>query len=90
MVWLGYQMTTLGQEYRTINGLGNNLSNPTFGEAETELLRLAPNAYDDGISIPTGGLTSSTLPSARAVSNAVSSQSSLTPNSVGALSLIHS
>lgn len=84
MVWLGYQMTTLGQEYRTINGLGNNLSNPTFGEAETELLRLAPNAYDDGISIPTGGLTSSTLPSARAVSNAVSSQSSLTPNSVGA------
>ena len=81
-VLLGQQ--TLGQEYRTINGLNNNLTNPTFGEAETELLRLAPNAYADGISTPTGGAINSSLPSARAISNAVSAQSSLTPNSLGA------
>ena len=81
-VLLGQQ--TLGQEYRTINGLNNNLTNPTFGEAETELLRLAPNAYADGISTPTGGAINSSLPSAREISNAVSAQSSLTPNSLGA------
>ena len=79
---LGQQ--TLGQEYRTINGLNNNLTNPTFGEAETELLRLAPNAYADGISTPTGGAINSSLPSAREISNAVSAQPSLTPNSLGA------
>ena len=81
-VLLGQQ--TLGQEYRTINGLNNNLANPTFGEAETELLRLAPNAYADGISTPTGGAINSSLPSAREISNAVSAQPSLTPNSLGA------
>ena len=81
-VLLGQQ--TLGQEYRTINGLNNNLTNPTFGEAETELLRLAPNAYADGISTPTGGAINSSLPSAREISNAVSAQPSLTPNSLGA------
>jgi len=81
-VLLGQQ--TFGQEYRTINGFNNNLTNPTFGEAETELLRLAPNAYADGISTPTGGAINSSLPSARAISNAVSAQPSLTPNSLGA------
>ena len=73
-----------GQEYRTFNGLGNNIANPTFGEAETALVRLAPNAYEDGISEPTGGAINSTLPSAREISNAVSTQPSLTPNSLGA------
>ena len=76
---------TFGQdEYRSINGLGNNLTSPTFGEAETELLRLTPNAYADGVSVPTGGLTVSSLPSARAISNGISAQSSSVTNSIGA------
>ena len=73
-----------GQEYRSFNGAGNNLSNPIFGEAETELLRVTPNAYADGISTPRGGLATSSLPNARAISNAVSAQSSSQVNSIGA------
>lgn len=87
-VALGFMLggsSTLGQiDYRTINGLDNNLTSPAFGEAETELLRLAPNSYADGISEPTGGLNVSSLPSARAISNGISTQSGSVPNSIGA------
>ena len=82
-VW-GQLRLAQGQEYRSFNGAGNNLSNPIFGEAETELLRLTPNAYADGISTPRGGLATSSLPNARAISNAVSAQSSSQVNSIGA------
>ena len=77
--------STFGQdEYRSFDGWDNNQTSPAFGEAETELLRLAPYAYADEISEPTGGLTVSSLPSARAISNEISTQSSSVPNSVGA------
>ena len=65
---------------RTIDGSGNNLANPHWGATHSNLLRLSPAAYDDGISTPRGGLTASTLPSARAVSNAIHRQSADTPN----------
>ena len=84
MTLAGQQAFLHGQEYRSFNGLGNNIANPTFGEAETELLRLTPSVYADGISTPRGGLTGSSLPSARAISNAVSAQSSSQLNSAGA------
>ena len=80
----GQQTPLCGQDYRSYSGLGNNIANPTFGEAHTELIRLTPNAYADGISTPRGGLTTSNLPSARAISNAVSAQSTSQMNSVGA------
>ncbi len=68
--------------FRTINGLNNNLQNPEFGSATekgtryTQLLRLGPQAYEDGLSEPRGaGLTTPLeLPSARAVSNAIADQ----------------
>ncbi|WP_287517938.1 peroxidase family protein [Okeania sp. SIO2C2] len=68
--------------FRTINGLNNNLQNPEFGSATekgtryTQLLRLGPEAYEDGLSEPRdGGLTTPLeLPSARAVSNAIADQ----------------
>ena len=67
--------------YRTVDGNGNNLANPGYGMAGSQLLRLGlPAAYDDGISTPRGGAT---LPSARAVSNAVSAQSGPALNSKG-------
>ena len=55
----------------SIDGSGNNLLRPALGSAGTDLLRSAPAAYGDGISTPAG----SGRPSARAVSNAISSQS---------------
>jgi peroxidase len=61
-------MSTTG--YETINGTGNNVTNVTWGQAGTDLIRLTPAAYANGISSPS-------LPSdqsARAISNDVNSQ----------------
>jgi hypothetical protein len=56
--------------YRSIDGSGNNLANPTLGSAGTDLLRTSPVGYADGISSPS-------LPqdqSARAISNLLNNQ----------------
>ena len=44
---------------------------PSLGMPQTALLRLLPPAYSDQVGLPRGGLTSSSLPSARKVSVAV-------------------
>jgi hypothetical protein len=65
---------------RSIDGSGNNLQDPLMGATFTELLRLVFSDYADGISeIPEAG-----LPSARVVSNIVSSQDELIPNTLNA------
>ncbi|MDB9516883.1 peroxidase family protein [Roseofilum reptotaenium CS-1145] len=66
--------------FRSIDGSGNNLENPTWGQTHTQLLRLLPAAYDDGISSPAG----SDRPSARLVSNQLSHQSQAGGNSSSA------
>src|SRR5712692_4420139 len=38
--------------YEPIDGFGNNVANPTWGQAGTDLLRVSPVAYADGISAP--------------------------------------
>jgi hypothetical protein len=56
--------------YEPIDGVGNNVVNVDWGATGTDLLRLTPAAYADGISSPS-------LPddqSARAISNLVNSQ----------------
>src|SRR5207302_5495671 len=53
-----------------IDGTGNNRSHPDWGTAASDLLRLTPAAYGDGVSTPAG----QDRPGARAVSNAVSAQ----------------
>ena len=56
--------------YRSPDGSGNNLADPNWGQAGTDLLRLAPVGYADGISAPS-------LPqdqSARAISNILNNQ----------------
>ena len=55
---------------RSIDGSGNNLANPTWGQAGTDFVRLAPVGYGDGISTPGGA----DRPSARTVSNTVDDQ----------------
>jgi hypothetical protein len=57
--------------FESSDGSGNNLANPSWGSAGTDLVRLAAAAYADGLSAPAGA----DLPSARAISNALSDQS---------------
>jgi hypothetical protein len=57
-------------DVRSITGVGNNLANPNWGAAATDLIRLAPSAYADGVSAPAGA----NRPNARFVSNTLSDQ----------------
>ena len=57
-----------GMAPASLDGTGNNPRNTTWGAAGADLLRLAPAAYADGISSPSG----STRPSPRLISNRVS------------------
>jgi hypothetical protein len=57
--------------FRTIDGSSNNVANPTWGATGTDLLRVSPVAYADGISAPS---TPNTL-SPREISNNLESQS---------------
>lgn len=70
----------MNSETRSLNGYGNNKTNPTWGMAETQLLRLAPSAYADGIS----KLSGSERPNPRCISNIVLSQEKSVPNYKGA------
>ena len=56
--------------YRSISGYGNNGAHPTWGQAGTDLARVSPVAYADGIGAPSLAYA----PSARAVSNALNDQ----------------
>lgn len=53
--------------FESIDGTGNNLLHANWGSSGTDLIRIAPAAYGDGISSPAG----SSLPSARVISNVV-------------------
>lgn len=53
--------------FRSYDGSGNNLLHPAWGSASSQLLRIAPAAYADGVSAPAG----TDRPGARAISNAV-------------------
>ncbi len=63
-------LPTTAQEYRTYDGFGNNLSNPTWGMGSGPMVRLFPSKYGDGVS-SFGGQD---RPNPRAISNAVCSQ----------------
>lgn len=60
----------LSAEFRTFDGTLNNIANPTWGAANTALLRNTTIGYGDDISTPGGA----DRPSARAISNAVIAQ----------------
>ncbi|MEM7228126.1 MAG: peroxidase family protein, partial [Planctomycetota bacterium] len=74
----------LNYAVRSIDGSGNNVANPNWGAAHEQLLRKTPIAYGDMISTPAGA----SLPSARAVSNAVCNQLTPVPNLVNASDMI--
>jgi peroxidase len=64
-------------EFRSIDGSGNNQIDSTRGAANTPLLRTTTNAYVDGSGQPPGG----DQRSARDISNLVVAQDHLIPNS---------
>lgn len=57
------------QEYRSIDGTGNNVANPNWGKAGDYLRRLTPANYTDGMSA-----VDPNLPNARMVSNVLGTQ----------------
>lgn len=71
--------TSAVAEDRSIDGTGNNLANPAQGAAGTPLIRIAPSAYGDGISSPSGEVR----PNPRAISNALVAQTGSMLNSLG-------
>jgi peroxidase len=68
----------LPTEFRTIDGSNNNLTQPLWGSAGEQLLRMTSADYSDGVSAPAGF----TRPGAREISNAVAAQSAAIPNSL--------
>jgi len=61
--------------FYSITGVGNNLGNPSWGSVNVDLLRFVASAYADGRSAASGG----SRPNARALSNALSTQSEDAP-----------
>lgn len=66
-----FSLPALSQEFRSIDGTGNNLTNTDLGSTGMELERKAAANYVDGI-----GAVDSSRPNAREISNAVFSQPS--------------
>jgi peroxidase len=59
------------EDYRSIDGYGNNIANPTWGMAGAHLLRSSSGAhYADGVSSPAGA----SRPSPREISSAIFAQ----------------
>ena len=64
-------------EFRSIDGTGNNTANPNWGSTGTHLLREASGAhYTDGLNSPARSIQ----PSARLISNEISTQSTPAKN----------
>jgi hypothetical protein len=62
--------TTSATSYRPLDEVGNNVADPTFGTVGTDLLRMSPAAYADGISSPSLPQN----PSARVISDILNNQ----------------
>ena len=58
------------QGVEPIDGVGNNIANPTLGAANTDFPRITAANYTDGIDAPNG----QNLPSARVISNLIANQ----------------
>ena len=58
-------MAAVSFEIQSLDGSGNNLTNPNWGRAGQPYLRVAPARYTDGLSAPVGG------PNPRFISNRI-------------------
>lgn len=74
----------LSADIRSIDGSGNNLAHPEWGQAGTQLLRNTTVGYSDGVSSPAGA----DRPNARVLSNAIASQQGSIPNNRDLTSMV--
>jgi len=75
-VRMGLRSIEFPDEFRTIDGFGNNVVEPEWGKAEISFLRLTTVDYEDGVDSPSGV----DRPNVRAISNAVCAQDELIYN----------
>ncbi|GJM25062.1 MAG: hypothetical protein DHS20C16_14770 [Phycisphaerae bacterium] len=75
----GSDSVRFSDEVRSFNGVGNNREETEWGAVGAFLIRLADEAYDDGVGAPSGV----DRPNARAISNTVAAQDEEIPNSAG-------
>lgn len=75
-IFLSTTIAVAQNEYRTIDGTKNNPNNPRWGAAFTQLDRVVPPAYGDGVST----LSGQNRPAPRDISNTVLSQSESIPS----------
>ena len=73
---LGLLSLATAQDFRSIDGSDNHLTNTAMGSAGTPLVRQIASDYTDGISAPAG----QSRPSARMVSNMMCAQTESVPN----------
>lgn len=66
----GFSLFGFGQEFRTINGTGNNLQNLDWGSTNSTLVTKTDVGYADGMSEPGG----QDRPNARTISNSIFAQ----------------
>ena len=69
-------VSTSHAEDRTYDGFGNNLVNTDWGAAGSQLRRIGPNDYGDGVL----SLAGATRPNPRVISNVVGAQAASLPN----------
>ena len=63
-------------EFRKIDGFGNNLQHPEWGQADHPFVRRVEPDYADGLNLPSGA----DRPNPRTISNGVSAQAGSLPN----------
>lgn len=73
---MGPRTLVFPDEYRTIDGTNNNLTNPEWGAADIPFLRRAAADYADGANDPSG----EDRPNARVISNEIAAQEEDIPN----------
>ena len=70
VVGMGPRSIKIPEEFRSIDGTGNNVANPDWGSTEQPFLRVSTADYGDGVSEPAGALR----PGARVISNEIHDQ----------------
>lgn len=71
----------VAQPFRTIDGTGNNALNPDWGTTDSQLLRMSPADYPDGVG--DAFLSPPARPNARVISNTMSAQVGVNDSAAG-------